>query len=119
MQKLLLPRQKKQVLYLQEQAQLIHMEKIRKIPISESLLLSQHRKKWQKQQKIFALCVKLASVEKLLKRLGGLKMERYKEEFIEFMVESDCLVIWRIYAEKWKKITIFHERGSICDRLTA
>ena len=33
-------------------------------------------------------------------------METYKQEFIDFMVESDVL----------KKISIFHECRSLCDR---
>lgn len=28
-------------------------------------------------------------------------MESYKSEFIDFMVESDVLKIWRFYVEKW------------------
>ena len=39
-------------------------------------------------------------------------MEAYKQEFIEFMVESD----WRVYPEKRQKISIFYERRSLCDR---
>ena len=50
-QKLLLPRQKKQVLYLQEQAQLIHMEKIRKTPISVLRQASRLLRILEKQQK--------------------------------------------------------------------
>ena len=50
-QKLLLPRQKKQVLYLQEQAQLIHMEKIRKTPISVLHQASRLLRILEKQQK--------------------------------------------------------------------
>ena len=34
-------------------------------------------------------------------------MEAYKQEFIEFMVESDVFKIWRVYPEKRQKISIF------------
>ena len=34
-------------------------------------------------------------------------MEQYKQEFIEFMVDSQVLKIWRIYIEEWKKISDF------------
>ena len=33
-------------------------------------------------------------------------MEQYKQEFIEFMVDSDVLKVWRFYVEKWKKIPV-------------
>ena len=45
-------------------------------------------------------------------------MEAYKSEFINFMVESDVIKIWRFHIKKRKKITIFHECRSICDRFT-
>ena len=31
------------------------------------------------------------------------KMEQYKKEFIEFMVESQVLKFWRVHPEKRKK----------------
>ena len=41
------------------------------------------------------------------------KMEQYKQEFIEFMVESDVLKF-----EEWTQIPIFYECRSLCDRFT-
>ena len=34
-------------------------------------------------------------------------MESYKQEFIEFMVESDVLKFGRIYIKEWKKTSPF------------
>ena len=52
--------------------------------------------------------------------VGGLKdMEQYKQEFIEFMVESDVLKFGEFHTEKWKKISVFYECGSLCDRHAA
>ena len=45
-------------------------------------------------------------------------MEQYKQEFIEFMVDSDVLEIWRIYIEKRKKISVLYECRRICDRFS-
>ena len=33
-------------------------------------------------------------------------MEQYKQEFIEFMVESQVLKFWRVHSEKRKKIPV-------------
>ena len=43
-------------------------------------------------------------------------MEQYKQEFIEFMVESRCFKIWRVYLEERQKVSVFYECRSICDR---
>ncbi len=40
-------------------------------------------------------------------------MESYKQEFIEFMVESNVLKFGRIYAEERKKISVFYECGCL------
>ena len=45
-------------------------------------------------------------------------MEAYKQEFIDFMVESDVLKFGEFTLE-WKKVPILHECGSICDWFTA
>ena len=42
-------------------------------------------------------------------------MEAYKQEFIEFMVDSDVLKFGEFYIKKRKKISVFHECGRICD----
>ena len=46
-------------------------------------------------------------------------MESYKQEFIEFMVDSDVLKFWRIHIEKRKEISVFYECRRICDRFAA
>ena len=46
-------------------------------------------------------------------------MEAYKQEFIDFMVESDVLKFGEFYIKEWKKVPILHECGSICDWFTA
>ena len=40
-------------------------------------------------------------------------MEAYKEEFIEFMVESDVLQVRRIHAEERKAVSFLHECGRL------
>lgn len=44
-------------------------------------------------------------------------MEAYKKEFIEFMVDCDVLKFGDFTLEKRKKIPIFHECRSICNRI--
>ena len=44
------------------------------------------------------------------------KMEQYKQEFIEFMVESDVLKFGEF--TEWTQIPIFYECRSLCDRFT-
>ena len=45
-------------------------------------------------------------------------MESYKQEFIEFMVESDVLK-FGVFTLKWKKISVFYECRSLRNRITA
>ncbi len=43
-------------------------------------------------------------------------MEQYKQEFIDFMVESDVLKFGDFHFKKWKKITVFMNAGAYSDR---
>ena len=43
-------------------------------------------------------------------------MEQYKQEFIEFMVESDVLKFGEFTSKERKKIPVFYECRSLCDR---
>ena len=45
-------------------------------------------------------------------------MEQYKQEFIEFMVDSDVLKFGEFTSEKRKKIPVLHECRSLCDRFS-
>ena len=46
-------------------------------------------------------------------------MEAYKQEFIEFMVESDVLKFGRLHAEKRPEVPLLHERGRLRDGFAA
>ena len=46
------------------------------------------------------------------------KMEQYKQEFIEFMVESDVLKFGEFTLKSGQQIPIFYECRSLCDRFT-
>ena len=46
-------------------------------------------------------------------------MESYKQEFIEFMVESQVLKLGEFTFKERKKISVFHERRCIRDRSAA
>ena len=43
-------------------------------------------------------------------------MEQYKQEFIEFMVESDVLKFGEFTLKSGRKSPVFYECRSICDR---
>ena len=43
-------------------------------------------------------------------------MEQYKQEFIEFMVESDVLKFGEFTLKSGRKSPFFYECRSICDR---
>ena len=45
-------------------------------------------------------------------------MEQYKQEFIEFMVDSQVLKFGEFTIEEWKKISVFYECGWICNRFS-
>ena len=42
-------------------------------------------------------------------------MEQYKQEFIQFMVDSDVLKFGEFTLKKRKKISVLYERRGICD----
>ncbi|MFR5451093.1 MAG: orotate phosphoribosyltransferase [Roseburia hominis] len=44
-------------------------------------------------------------------------MEQYKQEFIEFMVESDVLKFGEFTLKKRQEIPVFYECGGLCDRI--
>lgn len=46
------------------------------------------------------------------------KMEQYKQEFIEFMVESDVLKFGEFTLKSGRKSPFFYECRSLCDRFT-
>ena len=46
-------------------------------------------------------------------------MEQYKQEFIDFMVESDVLKFGEFTLKSGRKSPFFYECGSICHRITA
>ncbi len=46
-------------------------------------------------------------------------MEQYKQEFIEFMVDSDVLKFGEFTLKSGRKSPFFHECRSLCDRQTA
>ena len=43
-------------------------------------------------------------------------MEQYKQEFIEFMVESDVLKFGEFTLKSGRKSSVFYECGRLCDR---
>ena len=42
-------------------------------------------------------------------------MEQYKQEFIEFMVESNVLKFGEFTLKSGRKSPFFYERGQLCD----
>lgn len=46
-------------------------------------------------------------------------MESYKQEFIDFMVESHVLKFGEFTLKSGKKIPVHHECRCLCDRITA
>ena len=53
-------------------------------------------------------------------KYGGLrKMEAYKQEFIEFMVDSDVLKFGEFTLKSGRKSPFFYECRRICNRFSA
>ena len=46
-------------------------------------------------------------------------MEQYKQEFIEFMVESDVLKFGEFTLKSGRKSPFFMNAGGLCDRIPA
>ena len=46
-------------------------------------------------------------------------MEQYKQEFIEFMVDSDVLKFGEFTLKSGRKSPFFYECGRLCDRISA
>ena len=46
-------------------------------------------------------------------------MESYKQEFIEFMVDSDVLKFGEFTLKSGRKFSVFYECRRICDRFAA
>ena len=46
-------------------------------------------------------------------------MEQYKQEFINFMVESEVLKFGEFTLKSGRKSPLLHERGCICNRYAA
>lgn len=46
-------------------------------------------------------------------------MEQYKQEFIDFMVESNVLKFGDFTLKSGRKVSVLYECRSLCDRLTA
>lgn len=46
-------------------------------------------------------------------------MEQYKQEFIEFMVESECAQVREFTLKSGRKSPFFMNAGGLCDRIPA